>query len=95
MPSLYDGNITVPGFSPLFPDAHCTSSGEVCQLTTGEGEINAASTISALIYSNLFSLNQTYFLVAGIAGINPHLGTTGSVTFAHYAVQFDLQYEFS
>jgi len=24
-------NITVPGFSPLFPDAHCTADGEVCQ----------------------------------------------------------------
>ena len=95
MPSLYERNITIPGASPLFPDAHCTSSGEVCQLTTGEGEINAAASISALLFSPRFNLTQTYFLVAGIAGINPHLATTGSVTFAHYAVQFDLQYEFS
>lgn len=29
-------NVTVPGFSPLFPDAHCTADGEVCQLVTGE-----------------------------------------------------------
>jgi purine nucleoside permease len=29
-------NITVPGFSPLFPDAHCTADGDVCQLVTGE-----------------------------------------------------------
>lgn len=29
-------NITVPGFSPLYPDAHCTANGDVCQLTTGE-----------------------------------------------------------
>ena len=29
-------NITVPGFSPLFPDAHCTTDGDICQLTTGE-----------------------------------------------------------
>jgi purine nucleoside permease len=29
-------NITVPGFSPLFPDAHCTANGDVCQLVTGE-----------------------------------------------------------
>lgn len=58
-------------------------------------EINAASTISALIYSGDFNLTQTYFLIAGIAGINPHLATTGSVTFSQYQVQFDLQYEFS
>jgi len=29
-------NITVPGFSPLYPDAHCTEDGDICQLTTGE-----------------------------------------------------------
>lgn len=58
-------------------------------------EINAASTISALVLSPSFNLTQTYFLVAGIAGINPHMAATGSVTFSQYQVQFDLQYEFS
>ena len=95
MPSLYNQNITIRGASPLFPDAHCTKAGDVCQLTTGEGEINAASSVSALLFSPHFNLTKTYFLVAGIAGINPHLATTGSVTFAHYAVQLDLQYEFA
>jgi hypothetical protein len=32
--------------------------------------------------------------VAGIAGINPHIVTTGSVTFSRYSVQLNLQYEF-
>ncbi|KAF7360356.1 Purine nucleoside [Mycena venus] len=86
-------NITIPGFSPLYPDAHCTSDGNVCLLTTGQGEINAASTISALLYSRNFNLTSTYFLVAGIAGVNPKLATIGSVTFARYAVQVGLQYE--
>jgi purine nucleoside permease len=87
-------NITLPGASPLYPDAHCTKTGEVCRLTTGGGEINAASSITALIYSNLLNLTSTYFLVTGIVGINSHVTTTGSVTLPRYAVQFDLQYEF-
>ena len=29
-------NITVPGISPLYPDVHCTSDGEICQIVTGE-----------------------------------------------------------
>lgn len=37
MPEILGNNITVTGFSPLFPDAHCTEDGDVCQLTTGEG----------------------------------------------------------
>ncbi|THU75664.1 purine nucleoside permease, partial [Dendrothele bispora CBS 962.96] len=60
---------------------------------TGEAEINAAVTITSLVYSSKFDLNQTYFLIAGIAGINPKLATIGSVTFARYAVQVALQHE--
>jgi len=87
-------NITVPGLSPLFLDAHCTQNGSICQLTTGEGEINAAATISSLLLSSSFDLTNTYFLIAGVAGVNPKIATTGSVTFARYAVQVALQYEF-
>jgi len=87
-------NITISGFSPLFPDAHCTHDGSICQLTTGEAEINAASTITSLVHSSSFDLTKTYFLIAGIAGVNPKVATTGSVTFARYAVQVALQYEF-
>ncbi|KAI5250732.1 purine nucleoside permease [Aureobasidium subglaciale] len=92
--NLYANNVTVPGFSSLFPDAHCTASGEVCQMTTGEGEINAAASILALWLSKCFDLTSTYFMIAGISGGNPHHVTTGSVTFAKYAVQVGLQEEF-
>ncbi|KAI1614744.1 purine nucleoside permease-domain-containing protein [Exophiala viscosa] len=87
-------NITIPGLSPLFPEVHCTADGDICQVITGESEINAASSISALVLSSVFDLTKTYFFVAGIAGVNPEVATTGSVTFARYAVQVALQYEF-
>lgn len=86
-------NITVPGFSPLFPDAHCTADGDVCQLVTGESEINAAITVSSLVHSPRFDLTSTYFMVAGIGGVNPEVATICSVAFARYAVQVALQYE--
>ena len=57
-------------------------------------EINAANSMNALTFSRLFDLTTTYFLIAGIAGINPKIATLGSVTFAKYAVQVALQYEF-
>jgi purine nucleoside permease len=57
-------------------------------------EINAASTISALVYSPLFNFTKTYFFIAGIAGVNPEVATLGSVTFARFAVSVALQYEF-
>ncbi|KAI0713423.1 purine nucleoside permease [Earliella scabrosa] len=91
--NVLERNITIPGFSPLFPQAHCTWEGSICQLVTGEAEINAASTITALVQSPVFDLTHTYFLIAGIAGISPRLATLGSVTFARFGVQVTLQFE--
>ncbi|KAJ6019997.1 hypothetical protein N7499_004089 [Penicillium canescens] len=86
-------NITLPGLSPLYPDVHCTEDYEICQLITGESEINAATTVTSVAFSPLFDLTRTYFFIAGIAGISPKMATTGSVTFARYAIQVALQYE--
>jgi len=91
--NLLAKNTTVPGLSPLFPQVHCTKAEDICQLVTGEGEINAASSVSALIYSGLFDLTSTYFMIAGIAGVNPKVATIGSVTLSRYAVQVGLQFE--
>lgn len=57
-------------------------------------EINAAASITALTLSPAFDLTTSYFLIAGIGGINPKVATLGSVTFARFAVQVALQYEF-
>ncbi|KAK6510785.1 hypothetical protein TWF506_009881 [Arthrobotrys conoides] len=92
-PTLYGLNITIPGLSPRYPEVYCTTTGEVCHITTAEAEINAAASMSALIYSRMFDLTETYFLIGGISGINPNYGTTGTVTFPRFAVQFGLQYE--
>ncbi|WP_459674227.1 purine-nucleoside phosphorylase [Acidisoma sp. 7E03] len=84
--------ITVPGLSPDYPAVHCAADG-TCLVTTGMGEANAAASISALVYSHQFDLRKTYWLIAGIAGINPHEGTLGSAAWAHYLVDWGLQWE--
>ncbi|EPS93962.1 hypothetical protein FOMPIDRAFT_1026347 [Fomitopsis schrenkii] len=91
--NLLERNITLPGLSMKYPDVHCTRDGSVCQLITGEGEINAGLSTFALTLSPEFDLTHTYFLLAGDAGINPEVATVGSVTFAQFAVQVALQYE--
>lgn len=62
-------------------------------MTVGEGEVNAASSVTALVLSPHFDLRDTYFLFAGIAGVNPHHATLGGVALARYTVQVALQYE--
>lgn len=56
--------------------------------------INAALSISALTSSTVFDLSKTYFIISGIAGVNPKAATIGAVAFAKFAVQIDLQLEF-
>ncbi|VUC20076.1 unnamed protein product [Clonostachys rosea] len=92
------GNLTarsffVAGLSMKYPLVHCTSTGDICQATLGEGEINSAASMSALLFSPQFALSDTYFLLAGIAGVNPYHATLGSVALARFAVQAALQYE--
>jgi purine nucleoside permease len=84
--------VRVPGLAADYPSVQCTGGG-ICQMTTGMGHANAAASMMAVLYSGLFDLHQTYFLVAGIAGIDPARGTLGSAAWAHYAVDFGIAHE--
>lgn len=77
----------------VYPRIYCNPDYDVCHATVGEGEINAATTMTAIILSPKFDFSRTYFLFAGIAGVNPKHATLGSVAIAKYAVQVALQYE--
>lgn len=90
---LADVRIHVPGLSTLYPYIHCARDHSICHLMTGMGEINGAATMMALAFSDKFDLRSTYFIISGIAGVNPKHGTLGSVAIAKYAVQVALQYE--
>nr|WP_096059397.1 purine nucleoside permease [Caballeronia ptereochthonis] len=84
--------VRVPGLSPDYPDVHCNRD-EVCVITTGMGHTNAAASMMALTFSDRFDLRNTYFLIAGIAGIDPARGTIGSTAWAKYLVDFGIQWE--
>ncbi|MEK6423002.1 MAG: purine nucleoside permease [Burkholderia gladioli] len=84
--------VKVPGLSPDYPAVQCNRQ-DVCVVTTGMGYANAAATIMALSFSPKFDLRRTYFLVSGIAGVDPAQGTVGSAAWSHYLVDFSLQWE--
>jgi purine nucleoside permease len=87
-------NLTPATTLPFSPPSFQRFSHTPSSRSNKTPEINAASSISALALSPLFDLTKTYFLIAGIAGINPKVATLSSVTFARFAVQVALQYEF-
>ena len=46
-----------------------------------------------LVFSHQFDLRKTYWLIAGIAGIDPKHGTVGSAAWARYLVSWGIQWE--
>lgn len=62
-------------------------------LTIGIGAAKAASTTMAFGLDQRFDLTESYFLIAGIAGINPSFGSLASTAWANYCVDGDLAHE--
>lgn len=91
-PLKLNREIKVPGLSADDPAVRCNAD-SVCQVTTGMGHTNAAASITALVFSGKFDLSKTYFLVAGIAGVDPDVSTIGSATWARYLVDFGIAHE--
>jgi purine nucleoside permease len=84
--------IRVPGLSSDYPFVKCRADA-VCEMTTGMGHASAAASMMAVMYSGAFDLRRTYFIVAGIAGIDPKRGTLGSVAWARYLVDSGIAHE--
>jgi purine nucleoside permease len=84
--------IPVPGLSSDYPLVKCRADA-VCEMVTGMGHANAAASIMAVLYSGKFDLRRTYFIVAGIAGIDPKRGTIGTAAWARYVVDSGIAHE--
>lgn len=84
--------VPVPGLSTSFPDVRCDAAG-LCLMTTAMGFANAATSVSALVLSDAFDLRGTYFLIAGIAGVDPNDGTLGGAYWARYVIDGGLRHE--
>jgi purine nucleoside permease len=84
--------IRLPGLTKANPDVACSEAG-LCVPTTGMGYANAASSIASLVFGGRFDLTKSYFIIAGIAGVDPMEGTLGSVHWARFAADVGLLYE--
>ena len=59
---------------------------EVLGIVTGEGPEHASSAMTALVTDPRFDLRHAYFLLAGIAGIDPRFGSVGSAVWAPHVI---------
>ncbi len=65
----------------------------VLGIVTGSGSVNSAASIMALGLDPRFDLTHAYWIIAGIAGIDPAHGSVGSAAWARYVVDRDLTHE--
>lgn len=74
-------------------DLRLNADGSVLALVTGMGNSNAAASIMALGLDPRFDLSKSYWLVAGIAGIDPADASVGSAVWTDFVVEGDLGHE--
>ena len=77
------------GYRPL----RYNSKDHVLGIVTGAGKSSAAASIMALGLDPRFDLSKAYWILAGIAGIDPNRASVGSAVWATYIVDGDLAYE--
>jgi purine nucleoside permease len=66
---------------------------QVLGVVVGAGSINSSASIMALGLDPRFDLSHAYWILAGIAGIDPNHGSVGSAAWAEWVVDRDLLYE--
>jgi purine nucleoside permease len=65
----------------------------VLGMVTGEGTANSATAVMELGLDPRFDLSHAYWVVAGIAGVDPQDASIGSAAWADYVVDGDLAHE--
>ena len=74
-------------------DLYFNASTGVLGMVTGEGTANSATAVMELGMDPRFDLSHAYWLVAGIAGVDPADASIGSAAWAEYLVDGDLAHE--
>lgn len=84
---------TVLPFPQGLHDLRLNAKTGVLGLLAGVGSPRTAASVMGLGMDPRFDLTHAYFLVAGIAGIDPAMGSLGSVAWPDYIVDGDLAHE--
>jgi purine nucleoside permease len=84
---------TVLPFPQGYHDLRLNADKGILGVLTGVGTARAAATIMALGLDPRFDLTHAYFLVSGIGGIDPQIGSLGSAVWSDYIIDGDLAHE--
>lgn len=85
-------DVRIP-FPQSYHDLYYDPKTQTLAMVTGIGNIKSATATMALGLDQRFDLRKAYWLVAGIAGIDPQDASIGSAAWAGYLVDGDLAHE--
>jgi purine nucleoside permease len=85
-------DVRIP-FPQSHHDLYYNPKTQTLGMVTGMGNIRSATATMALGLDPRFDLTRAYWLVAGIAGIDPDNASIGSAAWARYLVDGDLAHE--
>jgi len=85
-------DVTIP-FPQGFHSLHYNPEAQVLGMVTGVGTAKSTAAVMAVGLDPRFDLRQAYWLVAGIAGIDPEDASIGSAAWASWLVDGDLAHE--
>ncbi|MDF0486710.1 purine nucleoside permease [Sphingomonas sp. H39-1-10] len=80
-------------FPQSYHDLYYNPDTQTLGMVTGMGSIRSATATLALGLDQRFDLTHAYWLVAGIAGVDPAKASIGSAAWARYLVDGDLAHE--
>jgi purine nucleoside permease len=80
-------------FPQGYHDLYYNPDSQILAMVTGVGTARSGTGVMALGLDQRFDLSKAYWLVAGIAGIDPADATIGSAAWARYSVDGDLAHE--
>lgn len=84
--------VTIP-FPQGFEALHYNPNLQVLGIVTGQGKSHAAASIMGLGLDPRFELSHAYWIIAGIAGVDPNRASVASVAWAKFIVDGDLAYQ--
>lgn len=76
-----------------FHDLYYNPKTQVLGMVTGVGSIRSAAALMAVGLDQRIDVSRAYWLIAGIAGIDPHNASIGSAAWARWLVDGDLGHE--
>ena len=82
--------VAIPGLPESSPALSCND--DLCVMTTTMGFANASASVAAVALSDEIELDDSYIIIAGIAGVDPEEGTLGSAHWARYVVDAGLRH---